>query len=314
MTEQEWLDWRKKGLGGSEVAVLHGFYKYQTPLDLFEEKSAEGPAIVRPANFIQAKGHNLEASARMRFSDILSNKFFQDVKLLPDCQELNALPFMRMSSDGFAIVNDKRINAEVKFMGKQRHENVINEALPITGKDFEDTECRVPLEYWIQMQHQYLVGAIDENYFVSTVATDEPIRSVLVPRDDSFLEKHIQVCTEFWLKVKSKTPPEITDADFKRLKKKGALGLAKKYAKLDEKEKLAKKEKDAIKKELIALCDHNRMECGPLKIQKQSTQGRVDYDSIPELESVDLDKYRGPSSESWVLRITKVSKDKSPTS
>ncbi|MDU4479989.1 YqaJ viral recombinase family protein, partial [Clostridium sp.] len=38
MTNEEWLEWRKKGIGGSDVATICGLNKYKSALELWMEK------------------------------------------------------------------------------------------------------------------------------------------------------------------------------------------------------------------------------------------------------------------------------------
>ena len=41
MSRDEWLEERRKGIGGSDVAALLGLNPYKTPLALWEEKTAK---------------------------------------------------------------------------------------------------------------------------------------------------------------------------------------------------------------------------------------------------------------------------------
>lgn len=38
MTNEEWLEWRNKGIGGSDVATICGLNKYKSALELWMEK------------------------------------------------------------------------------------------------------------------------------------------------------------------------------------------------------------------------------------------------------------------------------------
>ena len=41
MPHEEWLDWRKTGIGGSDASVVCGVSKYKSPLELFMEKTGQ---------------------------------------------------------------------------------------------------------------------------------------------------------------------------------------------------------------------------------------------------------------------------------
>ena len=41
MNHQEWLEDRKRGIGGSEVATVHGLNKYKSPYQLWLQKKGQ---------------------------------------------------------------------------------------------------------------------------------------------------------------------------------------------------------------------------------------------------------------------------------
>lgn len=57
-THQEWLDSRKKGIGGSDVAAVLGIDKYKTPFQLWLEKTGQCDGAVE--NQAMRMGHILE--------------------------------------------------------------------------------------------------------------------------------------------------------------------------------------------------------------------------------------------------------------
>jgi len=63
------------------------------------------------------------------------------------------------------------------------------------------------------------------------------------------------------------------------------------------------KKKDEIRKEMIGFSQGQNVKGSMTKFTKVITSGRIKYDAIPELEGVDLEKYRGKSIESY--RITR---------
>ena len=38
---EQWLDWRRKGIGGSDVAAIVGLNKYKSALSVFLEKTGQ---------------------------------------------------------------------------------------------------------------------------------------------------------------------------------------------------------------------------------------------------------------------------------
>lgn len=45
LSEHEWLQWRTKGIGGSDVAAILGISPWKTQRDLYRDKVGDTPAI-----------------------------------------------------------------------------------------------------------------------------------------------------------------------------------------------------------------------------------------------------------------------------
>lgn len=61
LTRDEWLDWRRKGIGGSDAAAVIGVSPYSTARDLYYEKLNIVTADDNEDNWVQKKiGHLLE--------------------------------------------------------------------------------------------------------------------------------------------------------------------------------------------------------------------------------------------------------------
>ena len=45
MSHQEWLEDRKRGIGGSDVATVLGLNKYKSPYQLWLEKTGHAPSL-----------------------------------------------------------------------------------------------------------------------------------------------------------------------------------------------------------------------------------------------------------------------------
>lgn len=282
MEKAAWLQWRHKGIGSSDAAAVHDHEEaFKTRLQLVEEKIKDEPPA-ESTNFILEKGTRLEPIARRHFE----SQFFFDTGIEANFEPMNIefseLNFMRASLDGFAVLDNKlRIGIEIKYLGKDKFEEIKNGV--------------VPPHYWIQMQHQMIVAGLDYMYFVGCV-DDKGIEYCKVEPDREFQKKHIKACADLWRLVLDKELPDPTSRDYKELKKKGAKGLAKRYQFLKEKIAKLEAEEKEVKKELLALVDHPRMTCNGLSILEIERAGNIDYSKIPELKGVDLEKYRKASS------------------
>ena len=95
MTEEEWLDWRNEGIGGSDAAVALRVHPYKCPLDLYLEKiKGKRNKISTPAT---RWGHTLEPlvinMVQERFPEVA--RTVQPLPLMIDPD----YPFLRATMD-----------------------------------------------------------------------------------------------------------------------------------------------------------------------------------------------------------------------
>lgn len=289
MEKKEWLEYRKKGIGSSDAPIIHGESPYKNIYDLYLDKTTPVSDKDHEESFIQAKGHELEIVIRKKWAIIAALELGIESEWLP----LNVAEdkVMRASLDGYDIPSNTI--AEFKFQGKKAHEEV--------KKGF------IPLHYWIQVQHQLLVSGAKKAYLVSYNDELDTVnyREILPDRD--FFNEHIKKCREFWEEVTTKTPGEETLSFKKEIKNNSDSKIkiiAKKYADLSEEIKNKEKELEELKKELIkASGDADKTDFEFLTVTKSSRAGSVDYKNIPELKGVDLEKYRKPSTEYFLIKV-----------
>lgn len=86
-------------------------------------------------------------------------------------------------------------------------------------------------------------------------------------------------------------------------KKERWLQLAERVYEIKQLTKIYEEERDALMTELKELSDNKSYAYKGYFLVRSMAKGRVQYEEIPELKGVDLDKYRGKQIESW--RITK---------
>lgn len=289
MERKQWLEWRHKGIGSSDAASVHDIKDaFKTRLELVKEKIQDEPSE-EETNYILEKGNRLEPIARRHFDAQYFLEHGVEIKFEPQIFEFDQLNFLRASLDGFATVDNIRIGIEIKYLGKDAFWAIENKSLPVRGG-------RVPEKYWIQMQHQMLVAGLHEMFFVGCI-DDKGIHFCEVSPDPEFQKLHIKECSEVWRLVLTKKLPEPSIRDYKELRKKGAKGLANRYAKLKERIAKLEAEQNEVKKELLEMVDHPRMVCGGLSILEIERAGNIDYGKIPELQGVDLEQYRKKSSK-----------------
>ena len=81
MSEQQWLDYRQSGLGGSDIATLLGISPYKTPLELHLEKIGEYEPFVKPNRFIGFGNlHEPEIANLYQYWDGDADEMFNNLK------------------------------------------------------------------------------------------------------------------------------------------------------------------------------------------------------------------------------------------
>lgn len=93
--KDEWLNERKKGIGGSDASALCGLSPYKTPLQLWEEK--RGLLGQKEDNEAMLWGRTLEPVIRQRYSDVTG----RPVRLPTEILRHPTNDFMLANIDGF---------------------------------------------------------------------------------------------------------------------------------------------------------------------------------------------------------------------
>lgn len=184
-----WLQERRKGIGGSDVAAILGLSPWRTPYQVWEDKTGrseeqtETPAIYW--------GRLLEDPIRQAYADRtgLSVKKPDQMFTSPDH------PFMLANLDG--IASDGRL---VEFKTTSRGD----------GWGEEGTD-EIPEYYQTQVQHYMAVMGV-ERTDVGVLIAGRDFRIYTVMADIELQQMLIDEEAKFWELVQTDTPPEITCA------------------------------------------------------------------------------------------------------
>ena len=138
----EWLEYRKGGLGSSDAPIIMGCSPWMTAEELFKEKIGKK----KPKKMTEAmeRGHRLEPAARAYY------EFKSEIDFIPITVEHPQYPFLRASLDGYN--EEFKIILEIKAPGRETHLKALR--------------GEVPEHYRIQCLHQLMVtGANRCDYF-----------------------------------------------------------------------------------------------------------------------------------------------------
>ena len=192
MPEKEWLEWRRKGIGGSEVAAIMGQSPFMTAVDLYRDKVGIFPAVEDTGNWVAMEvGHRLESLVAEIFERKTGLRIYQVKKMFahPD------YPFMQANTDYMVETLDGQTGIlEIKTSNLHAKE-----------KWQDDT---IPFSYEMQGRHYMAVMDVDfcwfaclfgnnENDFVMRLLErDLDIEADMIAEEQNFWVNHVQAGIE----------------------------------------------------------------------------------------------------------------------
>lgn len=286
----EWLEWRRKGIGASDLPIIMEAVDWKTPYQLFEEKL--GIADHSSGNdFIQKKGHALEPIARDRYK-ILTGRHIG-----PQVFEHLTDTWKRASLDGWNEVEKGVV--EIKFTGKEMHSlTALQSIIPPQYLPQVYWQTHVTNAKWLDYASYYV--APEDDYEMGNLAV------VRLEIDQEYMDEVVKAGTDFWKLVQTKKAPKLTKNDVVKIEDEKAIELVKLYIEADKSMKQFEVVKDTVKAELIKFAKiHPKTSIANLKITRSLSKGRVDYKRVPMIKGINLDDYRGPDSASYKLTVGK---------
>jgi len=272
----EWLSWRKTLLTATDASVIMGVSPYCTPYKLWQRKIGQIPeqAVTAP----MLRGQRDEPRARELFC-----KMYR-MGLTPCCIESEKYPFLGASLDGLSDCENYIV--EIKSQSPDKIANGI------------------PPMHIAQMQHQMLCtdGKVQKAFYVSY--WENAIDVLILEFDEEGTKNYLLEAQAFWNKMLAFEAPPLSKRDYKDMSSVQAWNIhADNYKNICAQIKALEDAKDQSRKNLIDLAgDDNGSGCG-VKVLKKYVKGRVDYDAIPELKSLDLETYRKAPSSNWTIML-----------
>ena len=187
MEHAQWLEERRRGIGGSDIAAIMGLSPWKTAFRVYQEKRRE--VADWQGNESTDWGQRLEPMIRQWYSDTTGRPVRVPDKILVHEKH----PFMFASLDGFT--DDKRI-VEIKTA---RSGHGWGEA----GTD------EIPDYYALQVQHYMIVTGFEVSDIPVSISGGPP-EMYEVPADRELQELIIEAAAAFWKQVEAGIPPEPT--------------------------------------------------------------------------------------------------------
>lgn len=273
----EWLRWRKEGLGASDAAAyFSGECKFKTRYQLWLEKTGQVESEDLSGNVAVGRGNEIEAYALREF---MEEKGLTHLNFTPATFEMEEFDYLKASLDGYSESDNSLVEIKCPFTSEgETHQSAL--------------KGEVPRHYYLQMQHQFLVSGARKGYFVSW--TSDSMAIVEVSPEFELMDQLHQKASEFWVLVQTNTQPELTEKD-SLFQPELEIYLSS-IKTLEDEVKDIKKVIEQRKKEVIELMKHSSIKTQNHSVKKIVRKGSVDYSRIPDMKDVNLDDYRKESS------------------
>lgn len=189
--DEEWLELRKRGIGGSDVAATMGLSKYMSPLKLYKLKTGKFSEDLSDNVYIR-KGKDLEPLIRDKYVVPYMNDRGYSV-VHPDVMFVNGkCSWLQANLDGLAIPKDGRdyrsnIIVEIKWVSEyaEAHWNT-------------DEYCGIPPHYYAQVQHYMTVTGARKAIVFAMFDSDWHVQPYVVPYDAGFSAKLLEASEQFY--------------------------------------------------------------------------------------------------------------------
>lgn len=272
----EWKEARRKLVTATDASSIMGV-GFKTPYQTWLQKiSGED----EPDNERMKRGRELEPQAR----EIAEKKL--GVVLWPEFHINPRFDWMAASLDG---ISKSGVLVEIKCPNFKVHEMAL--------------EGQVPDYYMPQLQHQMEVVGVDRMFYFSYMP-DHPKDWHMIEVKKGNNEEMIEKEMAFYECLQNCIPPEFTEEDCIDLSFENEfVKLAESYVIVEREMKYYEQEKEEIRKKLCSYAKNHGVKGGGIKIARGYRKGNVDYSSIPELNSVDLEKYRKKPLEIYRISI-----------
>ncbi len=192
MSYEEWLDFRKSGIGGSDASVVCGINCYKSPVELWMEKTGRQPH--QEAGESAYWGTQLEPLVRDEFT----KRTGIEVKLAKCILQSDEFPFMQANLDG--VCYDPELG------------DCIFEAKTATAFKLGEWENSIPDEYMLQIQHYMAVTGFKAAY-IAVLIGGNTFRWKKIDRDEEIISALVKLEKDFWECVENDTPPQLDGSD-----------------------------------------------------------------------------------------------------
>lgn len=199
LSHEEWLLYRKQGIGGSDIASICGLNPFRSALSVYLDKTSD--TVESIDNERMRIGRDLEDYVAKRFEEETGKKVRRNNFL--------------MAHDDYPYLI---ANIDREVIG----ENAILECKTTNSYAKKDWENGVPDYYALQCHHYMNVMELDRVY-IAVLIGNEAFKYYTIERDEEIIESLLAISKDFWenhIEKKEEPNPDGSDEYTKRLEQK----------------------------------------------------------------------------------------------
>lgn len=176
---QEWHEFRKGGIGSSDIAALMGVCPYKKALQVYNEKS--GFCEEKPSTPAMQKGKIYEPEARRKYNTKMQ------IDYEPICLIHPQMTYVRASLDGYDRATNRVI--EIKVPGRKTYDMI--------------ADHNAPKHYYMQVQWQLgIVMACNDTFpradIIAYIPESNEMAYYTIDPDIDLIRDMHAVATQFW--------------------------------------------------------------------------------------------------------------------
>lgn len=175
LEKEEWLKYRKQGIGGSDAGAVCGLNPYRTAISVYQDKISDD--IEDIDNEAMRQGREFEDYVARRFMEATGKKVRRANAMFYD--ENN--PFMLADVDRMVVGENAGLECKT--------------ASPFMADKWKDGN--IPMSYQIQCYHYMSVCNADA-WYIAVVIYGREFKFYKIERDQQIIDDLIQIEKDFW--------------------------------------------------------------------------------------------------------------------
>lgn len=190
MPHEEWLEHRRKSIGGSDASAIIGLNTYTSPYTVWADKLGKLPP--KEDNEAMRLGRDLEDYVAKRFTEETGKKVRRENNILinPD------IPFAHANVDRMIVGEDAGFEAKTTSA--------------LNTKKFKNGEY--PENYYVQCVH-YLMVTGCKRWYLGVLILGVGFQHFVIERDEAEIEALRKSEADFWEYVKTQQAPMTDGSD-----------------------------------------------------------------------------------------------------